>query len=187
MKLTSTLLTMFVFITLGGNTYANDDDRGEPEARLSGTTIITTDLETSMRFYTHVLGFRETRIRELSGSANLSVYGLADTSKPVRYTALLPAEWSEDNVYLSSLNLVEIGTASPSALEDNVKRAPLQSEIILAYRVENIDEIMRRAESLDTPVVAPVTPSASGKSVTVTMLDPNGVRVYLYNYVDSGE
>jgi len=46
---------------------------------------------------------------------------------------------------------------------------------------------MRRAESLATPVVTPVLPSETGKSVTVTMLDPNGVRVYLYSYDEGGE
>ncbi len=182
MKFICTLLAVSASIMLSANA-----GEGEPEARLSGTTIITTDLETSIRFYTHVLGFRETRIRQLSGSANLSLYGLTDADATVRYTALLPAEWSEDNVYLSSLNLVEIDSASPSLLTGDVERAPVQSEVVLAYRVENIDEIMRRAESLDTPIVAPVLPSATGKSVTVTMLDPNGVRVYLYSYVEGGE
>lgn len=179
------LLILVGSIVFGANAHGTESDEpNRPEARLSGTTIITDDIEQSINFYTQVLGFRETRIRELAGEANLSVYGVVDSEATARYTALLPAEWSKENVYLSSLNLVEIASASPSEQPRDITRFPRRSEIVLAYRVENIEEIIRRASAMDTPIIAPLSPSASGKSVTITMFDPNGVRIYLYSYVD---
>ncbi|MDJ0709494.1 MAG: VOC family protein [Woeseiaceae bacterium] len=180
------LFALLVPIIFGSSAFSQEH-LPEPQARLSGTTIVTSDLEQSVHFYSTLLGFRETRIRQLTGSANLAVYGISDEDATVRYTALLPAEWSKDNVYLSSLNFVEIVGAVSSAQERDADRAPMQSEIILAYRVENIEEILRRAKALETPIVSPVLPSESGKSVTATMLDPNGIRVYLYEYVEDPE
>lgn len=160
------------------------DETNGPTARLSGTTIVASSLDKSIHFYTHILGFRETKIRQLDAPASRAVYGIASDAK-VLYVPLLPTEFTRDNPYLSSLNLIHIPDAKPSTKEIDSNRQPAISEIILAYRVTNLEEILRRVEAEKVPVVTPYEPSATGKSFTLTILDPDGVRVHLYEYPES--
>ncbi|MEM1229435.1 MAG: VOC family protein [Pseudomonadota bacterium] len=162
-------------------------EEGEPEAgaRLSGTTIITGNLERSVAFYTDVLDFETTRVRPLEAEASRAVYGLPE-GREARYTTLLPKGFDRDNPQRSSLNLLELKDWRRQQIGRGARskphRKPALGEIVLAFSVPDVAAIAERAAIFRAPIVTPLARSASGRSMTLTLLDPNGVRVHLYSY-----
>lgn len=153
-------------------------------ARLSGTTITTSDFETTVRFYVDLLGFKETRRRALEAPASRGVFGLTDQAN-VMYAALTPHEWTQDNPYLSSLNVVVVPTDLSDGVARETGRRPYQGEVTLAYRVTGLEQIHEQVVANGVPVVTPLATSATGRSRTLTILDPNGVRIHLYEYPEA--
>ena len=158
-------------------------ESSEVSARLSGTTITTANMDRTVRFYVDLLGFRELRRRDLTEDASRRVFGLGDEAG-VGYASLVTTEWSKENPYLSSLNVVAVphGLAGGASWESS--RPPHLGEITLAYRVTGLDAIAKEVKHRDVPVVTPLEDSATGRSRTLTVLDPNGIRIHLYEYLD---
>lgn len=153
-------------------------------ARLSGTTITTTDLEATVRFFVELLGFREAGRRQLDAPASLAVFGMS-ADRPVRYVSLVPGEWSEDDPYrFSGVNIVEL---APQAEEADLAplRPPIAGEITLAYSVTGLEAIKERVIERADPIVTPFAKSGTGRSMTLTVLDPNGIRVHLYEFLET--
>lgn len=151
----------------------------EPAAKLSAANIFTNDLEASARFYTDILGFTRGKVRTLESPETRAVYG-ASVGADALYLTLLPAEFDRENPVLATLNLIQIGDAV-AAKKDSAKSASSQG-VLLAFRVSGIREIEQRVQASDVPIVTPLAASETGKSMTMTILDPSGVRLYLYAY-----
>ncbi len=77
---------------------------------------------------------------------------------------------------------MEIPSADPTPFGHDGSRLSRESELILALRVTNIKEINHRMIKDGVPIIAPLGPSGSGKSISMAVLDPNGTRIEMYEY-----
>lgn len=154
----------------------------EQYAHLSGTTFVTNDLDTSVAFYSDFLGFVERRRVVMDSPASLGVFGVAE-GETITYAALVPAKWSEENSNFPGLNFAKIETSEANPYAPDKFRNSIYGEIVLAFSAVNLQKIERDMRSADVEIVTPLAASATGKSITLTVLDPNGIRVQIYEYV----
>lgn len=162
---------------------AQEQMKPEITAHLSGTAFVTTDVDASVEFYAAVLGYQERGRRNLSSEATTSVFGVpAGTS--LEYVVMVPAEFSETNPNFPGLNFVGISDTTALDLPQNHERPPKSGELVLAFEVTNLEAIQRKVSERDIPIITPRALSATRKSETLTILDPNGIRVQLYAYVE---
>lgn len=154
---------------------------GEPVAELRSASFVTRDLDASVEFYTAYLGYRELGRSEITAEKSRRVVGVKG-DETVRYVSLAPAKWTRDNNAYAGVSFIEIEDAAASPFDQNGDRSSRAGELVLAHRVWNIDEIAERMARNGVPVVAPLGPSGSGKSRSMAVLDPNGVRVEMYEY-----
>ena len=106
----------------------------------------------------------------------------AKEGETVKYVSLAPQAWSKEDRPYAGISFVEIRSAEPSPFDQKPGRKPREAEIILAHRAYNIDEVARRVPAAGIPAVAQLSHSGSAKSMSMAMLDPNGIRVELYEY-----
>lgn len=154
----------------------------EISTRLSATTFLTKDVTATVQFYVDMLGFKENRRFEINDKNSLAVFGLTDVEK-VDYISLLPTGWGKGGEIAPGINLVAVPNAQSSMYDQDVQRTPFASELIMAFSVTGLRKIETMMRDAGIRVIVPLTPSATGKSLTLTVLDPNGVRIQLYEYV----
>lgn len=160
---------------------ANAQERDDPTAVLRSASFVSRDLDKTVDFYTGLLGYKILGEAEITADKSRQVVGAKGDEK-VRYVSLAPAIWTkEDNKY-AGISFIEIKSAEASPFDQNAARPSREAELILAHRATNIDEIARRVAAAGIPVVAPLGLSGSGKSRSMAILDPNGIRVELYEY-----
>ena len=148
-------------------------------AQIRAATFVTTDLDASVAFYTDYLGFRELRRSGVEAAKSRRVIGLEGTA-PAQYVSLAPADWTPDSG-LAGISFIGIepmaGTPAPDP-----GRAARGGEVILSSRTVGLEALSRRFAADGVPVIAPYGPSGSGRSMSMAVLDPNGIRVELYEY-----
>ncbi len=158
----------------------------EPEvpsitAKISSASMITHDLEASIDFYTQYLGYKVLGQKEITSEKSRKVLG-ALGSETVRYASLGPANWSKDRPDFAGISFAEIKSAAISPFDQDSSRSSRAGELILAHRVTNIEEISRRMIADGVPIITPLSKSGSGRSMSMAVLDPNGIRVEMYEY-----
>lgn len=152
-----------------------------PSAILRSASFVTRDLDATVEFYTGYLGYKELGRSEITAGKSRKVVG-ATGDDTVRYVSLAPAAWSEEKSDYAGLSFIEIPSADPSPFDQDGSRPSRAGELVLAHRVVNINEIADRMTAAGVPVVAPLGLSGSGKSRSMAVLDPNGIRVEMYEY-----
>ncbi len=155
--------------------------RTPPTAQLRSASFVTLDLDASVAFYTTYLGYKELGRSEITAGKSRQVVGATGTDT-VRYVSLAPADWSRENSTYAGISFIEIPSAAASPFDQNGTRPSRAGELVLAHRVSNIDEIARRMRAADVPIIAPLGLSGSGRSRSMAVLDPNGIRVEMYEY-----
>ena len=155
--------------------------RTPPTANLRSASFVTQDLDTSVAFYTTFLGYKELGRSEITADKSRQVVG-ATGDGTVRYVSLAPAMWSPEDSGYAGISFIEIPGAASSPFNQDGARPSGAGELVLAHRVENIDEIDRRMKKAGVPIVAPLGLSGSGRSRSMAVLDPNGIRVEMYEY-----
>lgn len=150
-------------------------------ATLRSASMVTNDLEKSAAFYIDYLGYRELGRSEVTADKSRQVVGATGTDA-VGYISLVPAGWSKETPENAGISFVEMPKADASPFDQNGARPARAGELILAHRVTNIDEIERRMRADGVTFVAPLGLSGSRKSRSMAVLDPNGMRVEMYEY-----
>lgn len=151
-------------------------------ARPSGMTFVTTNLDASIAFYTTYLGYKLRSRRVIDQPAGLRTFSV-QTGNTIDYANLVPGEYSEEKRNFIHLNFAEIETTDPSPFPQNIARGPIASETVLAFSVSNLEKIDADMRAAGVPFVLPLARSASGRSIAITVLDPNGLRVQLYEFL----
>jgi len=182
-KVQTALLTIALIALTITSVQAESDEKTNRIVKLSGKAFVTNDLDVSIDFYSRFLGFEVVRRFELTAPASKSIYGITGDER-IEYAALIPAGWPLDTPNLSGLNFAQIEGAENSLVTEDKKRNPFYGEFILTYEVRELAEIEREMKSAGVPIVTPLAPSGTGKSMTLTVLDPNGLRVHFYEYID---
>lgn len=166
--------------------HAQEAVHSEPEpqgitANLRSASFVTRDIEASIAFYETYLGYRVLGRSEVTANKSRQVVG-AMGEGDVKYVSMVPPMWSKETPHFAGISFIEIPNADESPFDQDGGRASRAGELILAHRVTNISEIAARVERDGIPVVAPLGKSGSGKSMSMAILDPNGIRVEMYEY-----
>jgi len=150
-------------------------------ANLGSASFITRDLDKSVAFYERYLGYKVLGRSEVTAAKSRQVVGAVGNSV-VKYVSLVPAPWTPKKSHFTGISFVEIPESPPNAFSQNAARPSHAGELILAHRVTNIEDINRRIIAAGVPIIAPLGKSGSGKSMSMAFLDPNGIRVEIYEY-----
>lgn len=178
------VFTIFSLLTSAislGQSHSIKKIKNEITATISGTAFVTKDLDISIKFYKEFLGFKERKRIQIDTSNGLANFGVTG-DKSLTYVSLVPATFSEENLVLG-INFIEIPEASETPFKQEGIRAPIASEIMVAFAVKGLRKIEKLIQAANIPIVAPLTPSATGKSMTLAVLDPNGIRIQMYEYI----
>lgn len=152
------------------------------EDHVSGVSFITADLAATLRFYTRFAGLVQPRPqRLLTDAPSLAVYGVTDGT-PIPYASLVPKGWPQTYPGHPGLNFAEI-KSDKALLTGAPKRAPQAGETVLAFSVRNLTEKAEMMAQTGVKIVVPLALSGTGRSKAITVLDPNGVRVQLYEFI----
>ena len=153
----------------------------EPTSVIQSASFVTHNLEASVDFYVNFLGYKLLGTSTIDAEKSRQVVGALQPGE-VRYASLAPAEWDAEAPSFSGVSFIEIPWAAGRGQVNDPQRPSRASELILAHRVTNIVEIEKRMRAADVPFVADLGPSGSGNSQSMAVLDPNGVRVEMYEY-----
>lgn len=162
--------------------HSETDEDSTRIVRLSGNAFVTKDLDASIDFYTKFLGLEALRRFELPAISK-AIYGVTGDEK-IEYAALIPKGWPLDTPNLTGLNFAQVENAESSKVNQSEERQPFHGEFILTYEVRELAEIESEMKNAGVPIVTPLQSSATGKSITLTVLDPNGIRLHLYEYIN---
>ena len=177
------ILAFLIMALSASYSSARADDGAAVEGTLRSASFVTNDMEASIAFYTELLGYHVLGDSTITAEKSRQVVGAVGDRKVLRYVSMAPKGWTIENQDLrAGVSFIEIEGAAPTPFDQDGTRASRAGELILAHRVTNIKEIARRAEEMGVPVVAPLGKSGSGKSMSMALLDPNGVRVEMYEY-----
>ncbi|WP_432201782.1 VOC family protein [Erythrobacter sp. W53] len=151
-------------------------------AQISGTSFLTEDAAASAAFYVKYLGFTILRDRMTDSDATKGVYGITETG-PIRTITVVPAIWSREDPNYIGIQFTQISAANDHPFPSRPDRRPRLGEPTLGLQVNDLEAIIARMEADDITVVVPIAPSATGRSMAATVLDPNGIRIQLYEYI----
>lgn len=153
---------------------------------LSGATYVTNDLQASLDFYKSYLGFREGRTRTLDDDSSRAIFGLEDGAT-VLYATLLPTNFSSERRDFTTLNFAEVRSAHSSPFKNSDSRKAIYGEPVMAFSVTQLENIESRMRANGIIVIDALKLSPTGRSMTLTVLDPNGVRIQLYEIMKQPE
>lgn len=150
-------------------------------SRLNSASIVVADMDRSIAFYEDILGYKLLGRRIVEEEKSLQVLGASGEAK-VEYAALVPEGWKRENPNASGIGLVYIPDAQGAHYDSNAERRSRVGELILAHRVSHIEDIHAKVVARNIPIVAPLSKSGSGRSTSMSILDPDGVRIEMYEY-----
>ncbi|GLQ22097.1 VOC family protein [Algimonas porphyrae] len=150
-------------------------------SHLSGTAFVTRDLDASIYFYTEYLNYSVRRRTKIDEPASLAVFGMAEGA--IDYAALVPHSFSSETPY-PGLNFAEVAVLDDGADSSNLKRRLYAGEPLFAFSVQGISLIEEKMRNDNVLFIVPLAVSATGRSMTLTVLDPNGMRVQMYEMLE---
>lgn len=160
-------------------------------AVLRTATIYVKDWDASMRFYRDYLGYELMGEQPVTAQKSLDTIGVGDGGT-ARIAYLKPTNDRIKRPFAGTyMALVELG--GPALEGRSYERAApatraIRGEIILVHEVAGIAgiyEAMRQDAAVT--VVSPLSLSGTGRSRSFSAIDPNGVRIEMYEYVPEKE
>lgn len=164
--------------------YANEGNviSAEPEVESRTTNFVTHDLDATIKFYTKHLGMEKAYSAEVKSAKARETYGVKGDAK-LTVVGLKPPNLSDEKKDYAGFVFVAIEGEN----KQHVNRAPdyllAVGSLVLSHRVQNIDEIERRMKEAGVPIVSALSSSSTGKSRSMTVVDPNGIRIETYQYI----
>ena len=202
MKNSAIGITAILMLASGcaGQPYAPDAAiAGLPQPELTGSeinavlrtaTIYVKDWDASLRFYTEYLGYTSLGIRPIEEAKSLESIGAPAGStarimymRPVNSRIARPFAGN----YLALIEVIGPDVASYARPVSDPARA-VAGEVVLAHQVVEIDRIYAAIQA--DPAVklgSALTLSGSGASRSFSVIDPNGVRVEIFEYAQGKE
>ena len=164
----------------------------QPAIGLSSNMIIVQDLDASLAFYRDVLGYRADPRRELNSPLSLEPAGLGRFKRVsfVRVWPSLKVRNRPEGTGAAPLSLLQphdldgTGIGSDRACSEYGSRV---GDTVLSHEVAGLDQIRARLVQRSHCIVSDIKPSRTGRSRTLAVLDPNGILLELYEYVEKAE
>lgn len=179
------LICLAVIAQVGSSSAAWANDGGSdapPRAQIGSVGFITNDLDATIDFYTHVLGLTVVGTADVTADKTRGVIGV-HSEEAVRYVALASQSWVEGNKSVAIISFFEVPSAPSSNLTQNAARVSIPGEAVLGLNVDDVDKVAARAKERGATVLAPLGESGTSRtSRSIALLDPNGIRVEVYEY-----
>lgn len=157
-------------------------DSNATNAVLRTAAIYVKDLDASLAVYTDYLGYEVMGQQPVTSEKSRQTIGAA-TGVDANIAYLAPRNDRLTRPHAGNgLALIELSSAADRAATSTP--APARGDIMLVHEVAGIKE-MYAAMSADplVEVLTPLSPSGTGKSLSFAALDPNGIRLEIYEYI----
>ncbi len=162
--------------------YAQEDET--VRSYMTNSAILTNDMEKSLHFYTELMGYKVLSTSTIEDGKSKDILGIRQGTE-TSLTYLVPNN-AEPNSYEGGLAIIEVGGNGQIAYSREDGSA-VYGEIVMVHRVGNIDKIYKDMMAEGITIVTPLSPSATGRSMSFSALDPNGVRAEMYEIIPQGE
>ena len=177
--LTKTL--MLTIMLIFGLSSANAQDEVPVQSYMTNAAIFVKDMDASLTFYTEYMGFLNRSDSEVTAGKSKDKLGI-DQDIETRIVYLSPKpEFTEPGSFAGGLALIEVKSDTSQEFNramNNIKA--VHGEIAMVHRVQNIDKIYETLVDNGIQIVTPLSPSGTGKSLSFSAIDSNGVRVEMY-------
>ena len=172
------------FLGLAFCIYADAEEVPPVRIGFANPVLMVKDLEESTKFYTEVMGYEVVGGGDIEAAVSKHTVGAIRDQK-TRSVYLRSASLLQRDVPPSGLALVHIDDDGlPQMGRGKDPNDAVQGEIMLSLVVEGLEELLARLSDAGYTVLNGLQPSSSGKSNIASALDPNGIRLEMYEYVE---
>lgn len=155
-------------------------------AVLRTASIYVKNWDASMRFYRDYLGYELMGEQPVTAQKSLEAIGISEGGT-ARIAYLKPTNNRIKRPFVGTyMALIELG--GPALEGRSYERAApvtraVRGEIILVHEVAGIDDIYAAMQQdAAVTVVSPLSLSGTGRSRSFAVIDPNGVRIEIYEF-----
>ena len=142
------------------------------------------DLDASVKFYSEIMGYEIVESGEIEADVSKRTVG-ATRDQVTRSVYMRSAELQDRDLPPSGIALIYIEDDTLPQMERGADpEDAVQGEIMLSLVVEGLDELIARMKAAGHTVLNDPQPSASGKSRIASAVDPSGIRLEMYEYVE---
>jgi catechol 2,3-dioxygenase-like lactoylglutathione lyase family enzyme len=152
---------------------------------LRTAALIVRDMDESLAFYRDVLGYRIIVEKRVTDATSIETVGL-EGHDGFRLIYLKPnAEFPSHPFAASDISLVQPFGGTPTKKPADVcdGKTTRIGQIVMSQQVQSLGAIAAKIKAGGYCVVSGLRPSATGQSRTLAVLDPNGIRVEMFEYV----
>lgn len=161
-------------------------EQSEPAVRIgfANPVLIVKDLEESTKFYTEIMGYEVVGGGSITASSSKHTVG-AVADQNTRSVYLRSAKLTQRDLDPSGIALIYIEDSGlPQMKRGDDPNDAVQGEVMLSLVVEGLEELLRRMEEGGHTILNDLQPSSSGKSNIASALDPSGIRLEMYEYME---
>lgn len=184
-KIISRAISYFlVTIMLFSANIVNAQEDIPVQSFMTNAAIYVKDMEASLKFYTEYMGFINRSDSPVTPGKSKDTLGI-DQEIDTRIVYLSPKpEYTEPGSFAGGLALVEIKSDTLheyNRVMDSIKA--VHGETTMVHRVQNIKKIYKSLVDNGIQIVTTLSPSATGRSMSFSAFDPNGIRVEMYEMI----
>lgn len=178
-------LNLVVFFLLS-TTYAQGQSNDGPNAFLETAMVYVKDWDASLDFYTRYLGYEITGQGEIADEKSKDSLGMDhSTTGRFAYLAPKPSFLKKENIVNgSTIGIIEVRNdrlAEYERMMNSIKA--IKGEVVMVYEVDDLKKIRDMMMADNIQVVSDFSISGSGRSHAFAVLDPNGIRVEMFEYL----
>lgn len=184
MRRTLTGLAALLLSAASSPADASDANAEPVRVSLANPVLMVKDLDASTRFYTEVLGYQVVGGGEITAQVSQRTVG-ANRNQRTRSVYLRSARLQQRDLPPSGLALIHIADEDLAQMDRGLNPDDaVQGEIMLSLVVEGLGEVLQRMKDRGYTILNDLQPSSSGRSMIASALDPNGIRLEMYEYVE---
>lgn len=152
---------------------------------LRTAALIVRDMDESLAFYRDILGYTVRVDRVVTNPVSIETVGFENVTG-FRIVYMLPnAAMTKHPFAASELSMSQPlgGAPMPKPSDPCAARTTRVGQVILSQQVEGLDTVAAKIAAGGYCVVSKLQLSGTKQSRTMAVLDPNGIRVELFEYV----
>ena len=161
----------------------SSDEANEPIVQTRSSNYFTHDLEATVAFYSELLGLEEAFRSDVAAPKSRESFGIFG-DETISVVGFYPPEVDDAAKGFAGIAFFAIEGRTEPLYNLNSENGPV-SGVVLAHRVSNVDDIERRMKAAGVTFVSELSLSATGRSRSMTVLDPNGILIEAYEFVSA--
>lgn len=172
---------LVVLVSLSLCTSVSAQEEPSVQSFMTNSAIYVRDIDASIKFYTEYMGYIVRTDTEVTAGKSKDTMGIdQEFSTKLYYLAPKP-EFTTPGSFAGGLALVQVLSDNLHSYErvmDSIQA--VNGEIIMVHRVQNIKKIYETLVANGIKIVTPLSLSGSGKSMSFSAFDPDGIRVEMW-------